>query len=835
MAPKRKGKGKKTEKKAQPTNTAPPVGSLSPAPTTFEALGEQYTLAKNTAKDIKAVCSTLRYVNEKGDVPFYRKDALPLLTTRLTDHYGSEEVYAQELANATNLGLSVEGTGFELRRRRYFHEREHGAANDGNQDENEIANAGDPSRGIGDAQVLLFLRERGLNIDGTDCDRRFRLLRHELEYMKAHCPGGKYWESLFFRAETTEEAITDVTRQRAETRKEEAKQTKLDRAKDRQTYAELPHRKQLDIPYRQSFQNEVRGTGHFAQQNVRGDGNCLFRAFAVLWYGKESYHETIREDVQRFWRAVMEGDENTPPVDLRRQFYMDLLIDSTEPGAVPGDPVNSDLATQIANPGYWASQHMFPDVYDITVIVHVPRLRAGIVDRWVHVARGASTNRPQRQFHFAHYGNHFTALRMMTETGGKRSTREFVPPSLTDYRFELHRVENSDIGAFNTQLGSRAENPDDLLYLEEHERVDLDRGEPYWRAEYPFVDEGEDGNGPGNPPDNDGNGKNPDGEGEERDHHNSPDGKGEEGDYHNGPDEDGANENQTRKRKTLREDGPPRKRQALNPTDNQGGNHNNPGEDGANMNQNNKRKPSKEDGPPPKRRTFNLANHELEDPFNPPRLQGPTNHDIGFMNQIYRRKVAEVAYIEGQLERGIFHTPVTAPYGRNILKKTRNFIRYQNEDEIPKHVTPPNPFELPDPERTIDRRNLFSRESHDNRAIRNEERRASLDDGSYTPPPQRPQADFTQPPLIKEARRRVRTLNQLSPTTEARYRRSWRRVYGVPNYINGIPISSSTARTGRPIPGYISRREYLQDQVKKRFAIQVDSSVSSSDYSLSPT
>jgi len=40
---------------------------------------------------------------------------------------------------------------------------------------------------LSDAEVLAFLKQRGLLTTGTDCERGLRLLKHEVEFAKRRC------------------------------------------------------------------------------------------------------------------------------------------------------------------------------------------------------------------------------------------------------------------------------------------------------------------------------------------------------------------------------------------------------------------------------------------------------------------------------------------------------------------------------------------------------------------------------------------------------------------------------------------------------------------------
>jgi hypothetical protein len=320
------------------------TGHQSPARVIFDVHGVDLEREQEPASR-KATCAKLDLIWTTGKPPTTAKNATILLERKLADYYNHQEQEEKERRECESQGLSTEGDGVTLRKRRFeveAHEIQPQRSGKRHRESVERSDADQISE-FAKNEILSLLKRRKLNEKGTDCERRLRLLEFDLDFLRKNCR--KEWDSLFFGYESLQDLQGEAKRKR-DAQPKPRKRNSVPHAE-----WDLIAQDILDVTT-----NLGEWRGRFRQENVVGDGNCMFRSFAAAYWGNENQHPKVRRDVQELWKAATQDGLGRPAPDYRRIVYQRLHEQSNETGRQTLH--NAPLATQIANTRYWASLEM---------------------------------------------------------------------------------------------------------------------------------------------------------------------------------------------------------------------------------------------------------------------------------------------------------------------------------------------------------------------------------------------------------------------------------------------------------------------------------------------
>ncbi|KAI9728608.1 MAG: hypothetical protein M1834_007636 [Cirrosporium novae-zelandiae] len=162
----------------------------------------------------------------------------------------------------------------------------------------------------------------------------------------------------------------------------------------------------------------------FEQVNVKGDGNCLSRAFAVGYYGDENAWEDVKGPASEFWNNVMYGPKNSPHARKRRQDYEKLNA--------PRSDHNIILEKQLNTNGAYCDTdvlHVVADAFQVEIFLHTwVSEDVKYTDYYGNSTRELSRHYMRPQIHIGFYNNrqHYVSL---------------LPPA--DEMYIAHLVEES--------------------------------------------------------------------------------------------------------------------------------------------------------------------------------------------------------------------------------------------------------------------------------------------------------------------------------------------------------------------------------------------------------
>jgi len=157
----------------------------------------------------------------------------------------------------------------------------------------------------------------------------------------------------------------------------------------------------------------------YTQQNVQGEGNCQFRAFAVAYFGRD--YEHLWTEVRRRTRSCYVAIVGEPPNRSnhpRRRLYTEMNMESTQVGTnsltvnqraqSPTTLITDEnLAHQIHANAAWGTTELtqvIADAFDVEIFTH--SMRNGEI--WDTMVRGDPN--ASRQVHIVQWQNHWTAL-----------------------------------------------------------------------------------------------------------------------------------------------------------------------------------------------------------------------------------------------------------------------------------------------------------------------------------------------------------------------------------------------------------------------------------------
>jgi len=183
----------------------------------------------------------------------------------------------------------------------------------------------------------------------------------------------------------------------------------------------------------------------FTQCDVVGDGNCMFRAFAVAYWG-EKYQDLwteVRRRILLCHRAIVDD-----PAHPRRRLYTELNVTSIETEnartKTPSSPttrrVASNLIDQLEEPKAWGTMELvqlLADAFDVEILVHT----ADGGEDWRLLSRGDPN--ATRQIHITQWSNHWSVLVPIDRSF--RFTVHLADPLNSDHRCPIPQAREMEV------------------------------------------------------------------------------------------------------------------------------------------------------------------------------------------------------------------------------------------------------------------------------------------------------------------------------------------------------------------------------------------------------
>lgn len=203
-----------------------------------------------------------------------------------------------------------------------------------------------------------------------------------------------------------------------------------------------------------------------AQTDVRGDGNCLFRAFAVAYYGRERYWGEVRRRTRDWYDAIVDRTSRHTPARREMYGYMNALrgTSSSNPTSPIRERVTNNLNDQIHRQRAFGELEMIQvlaDIFDVEIIVHFANANANDVS-WGLSSRGnerelRENQTTRRQIHLIQYPAlvHYTAGNLqgqrfrlhLTRDAGDLQLHRYPVVGMPDYQYNYQIPDNLRRGA----------------------------------------------------------------------------------------------------------------------------------------------------------------------------------------------------------------------------------------------------------------------------------------------------------------------------------------------------------------------------------------------------
>jgi hypothetical protein len=250
-----------------------------------------------------------------------------------------------------------------------------------------------------DEAIASMLWERRLRVNGTLCEKIFRLLKYEFERNKKICK----WPY--------EIQATQLWGDAAHDQDEEAEEQNT---QDNSVFHVFEWNMRLD----------------FRQHDVMGDGNCLFRAFARSYWGTERLHRRVRFDAQRIFNWGTRGYFGTlghDDVDFRTQNHVSIsrlgVYFALEDQSRQVSPT-AGIWHQLYRDGTWGSDEMLQllaDAYDAEIFVFTLRRNPELQTSWWAFSMVRGRWGAQHQIYLGHLSarNHWISLERLRPRAGR--------------------------------------------------------------------------------------------------------------------------------------------------------------------------------------------------------------------------------------------------------------------------------------------------------------------------------------------------------------------------------------------------------------------------------